>query len=308
MIYTCCHKNYVSNYYRTYAISGNRGKDANYTGEVCSLLAPKFSFWKIWHDNIGVITEEENTKYYIKEYYRQVLEKLDVKEIYQKLDNSILLCYEESDEFCHRHIVAEWFQILLNVEIPEVKVNGQIIEKTKRPEYIRIYLMDIMQEEVVNYENKNIIFLDVDGVLNSISNLIKVYEKTHRQHSGYNYPFDEKCLENLRLLVEETNSKIVITSTWRRNEKGIKKLLEILSNYHLDKEVIGYTPILNKSRGEEIKKYLSSLDYNPNFIIIDDDNDMGELLPYLINTNNYYGLTSEDANNGIKILNKKVNK
>lgn len=304
MIYTCNHKNYDSNYYRTFAISGNRGKDANYTGEVFSLLAPKFSFWKIWHDNIGISPEEENIKYYIKEYYKQVLKKLDVKEIYQKLDNSILLCYEDNDEFCHRHIVAEWFQMLLDVEVPEVKVTGQYVEKIKRPEYIRNYLRDVMQEELIN--NKNIIFLDVDGVLNSISNLIKVYEKTHKQHSGYNYPFDEKCLENLRLLVEETNSKIVITSTWRRKEKSIKKLLEVLSNYNLDKEVIGYTPILNKARGEEIKKYLSTLSYQPNFIILDDDSDMGELLPYLINTNGYYGLTSEDAQNGIKILNKRL--
>ena len=29
----------------------------------------------------------------------------------------------------------------------------------------------------------NIIFLDVDGVLNSVSNLIKVYNETHKSHS-----------------------------------------------------------------------------------------------------------------------------
>ena len=30
MIYTCSHKNYNSNKFKTYAISGNKGKDANY--------------------------------------------------------------------------------------------------------------------------------------------------------------------------------------------------------------------------------------------------------------------------------------
>lgn len=166
-----------------------------------------------------------------------------------------------------------------------------------------------MEENLINKPDTiNIIFLDVDGVLNSINNLIKVYEKTHRQHSGYNYPFDEECLNNLCFLVEETNSKIVITSTWRRHEKGIKVLLDKLEEYNLADKVIGYTPILNKTRGKEIKKFLSTLDYKPNFIIIDDDTDMDDLISYLINTNPYFGLTSENVDNGIKMLNKTLKK
>lgn len=46
----------------------------------------------------------------------------------------------------------------------------------------------------------NIIFLDVDGVLNSVNKLIETYKRTHKPHSGYSYPFDEVCLENLQLL------------------------------------------------------------------------------------------------------------
>ena len=103
----------------------------------------------------------------------------------------------------------------------------------------------------------NIIFLDVDGVLNSTNKLIEVYNKTKKQHSGYSYPFDEKCLENLKTLVNKTNSKIVISSTWRKNEKGRRILLNALKEYELDKEIIGYTPILeNEKRYIEIKKYL----------------------------------------------------
>lgn len=166
-----------------------------------------------------------------------------------------------------------------------------------------------MEENLINKTGTiNIIFLDVDGVLNSINNLIKVYEKTHRQHSGYNYPFDEECLNNLRFLVEETNSKIVITSTWRRHEKNIKVLLEKLDEYGLKDKVIGYTPILNEKRGKEIKKFLDTLDYKTNFIILDDDTDMEDLITFLINTNPYFGLTKEDTDNGIKMLNKTLHK
>ena len=73
----------------------------------------------------------------------------------------------------------------------------------------------------------NIVFLDIDGVLNSRNKLIELYYKTGKPHSGTNYPFDEKCLENLKRLIEETNSKIVITSTWRKYEEDMKKLINI---------------------------------------------------------------------------------
>lgn len=144
MIYTCSHHNYQSNLYKTYAISGNRGQDANYQGEYFSKLAPKLSFWKIWHNNIGVIPEEENNKYYINEYYHQVLEHLNPYEIYSQLDNSILLCYEKNNEFCHRHIVAAWFELTLDIYVPEVIVTNQSIIEVKHPIYIKQILKDIM--------------------------------------------------------------------------------------------------------------------------------------------------------------------
>lgn len=151
----------------------------------------------------------------------------------------------------------------------------------------------------------NIIFLDVDGVLNSKNKLISVYNETGKPHSGYNYPFDEKCLENLRILVQLTNSKLVITSTWRMDDIGINTLLNILKVYNLDKEVIGYTPILGTKRELEIKEFLASLDNEPNFIILDDDSDFNELLPYLIKTNIQTGLAIDNVENAIKKLTLK---
>lgn len=150
----------------------------------------------------------------------------------------------------------------------------------------------------------NIIFLDIDGVLNSINKLISVYNQTKRPHSGYSYPFDEVCLENLKLLVESTNSKLVITSTWRRDQEGVDTLINVLKKYNLDTKVIGYTPILNTERWIEIKQFLSTLSIQPNFIILDDDSDFRELLPYLIKTDAQVGLTLEDTKFGIKKLKK----
>ena len=154
----------------------------------------------------------------------------------------------------------------------------------------------------------NIIFLDVDGVLNSINKLIEIYQITHKSHSGYSYPFDEKCLKNLQLLVKETNSKLVITSTWRKDKEGIKKLLSVLKEYDLDKEVIGFTPILNGRREIEINAYLNASRNISNFIILDNDYDMGMFLPYLVKTDSQVGLTIENVEEGIKKINHSLSK
>lgn len=145
MISTSSHKEWNSDKYRTFSISGNRGKDANYKGKCYPALAPKLSFWKVWHDNRGKISEEENNRYYVQEYWNQVLSKLDPDKVYRKLDYSVLLCYEPSSEFCHRHIVAAWFEILLGVNVPELKADGYQVETSERPEYIKEYLEDAMR-------------------------------------------------------------------------------------------------------------------------------------------------------------------
>ena len=148
MIHTSSHKNLKSNYYLTYAISGNRGKDAGYTGKCYPTLAPKLSFWREWHDNIGKVSEEENNRFYIEEYYKQVLSNLDSEKVYSDLDHSILLCYEDNEEFCHRHIVAAWFELMLDVHVPELKnINGKLVE-VEKPAYSKEYLDDVIRRNI----------------------------------------------------------------------------------------------------------------------------------------------------------------
>lgn len=148
----------------------------------------------------------------------------------------------------------------------------------------------------------NIIFLDVDGVLNSINALKEAYYKDKRPYSGYDYPFDSKCLNNLKYLVYKTNSYLVITSTWRMHQEGREILLNELKKYDLDTRVIGYTDVLHQSRGEEIKAYLEKLGKDVKYIILDDDNDFEGLEDYLVQTDFLDGLTEEDRDYGIKKL------
>lgn len=149
-----------------------------------------------------------------------------------------------------------------------------------------------------------IIFLDVDGVLNSIRKLIEVYYATGKAHSGINYPFDEVCLNNLKELVEKTGAKIVITSTWRTMEDAKKRLSEELAKYNLLKDVIGYTKIINHDRALEIKDYLDNLPFPVEYIILDDDFISKYFNKYLIKCDTLVGLTKKDTERGIKKLTK----
>lgn len=67
---------------------------------------------------------------YKKLYYEKVLSKLDPKQVYNELgDNAVLLCYEKFSDikngtaFCHRRIVAEWFENNLDVKVDELEIN-----------------------------------------------------------------------------------------------------------------------------------------------------------------------------------------
>ena len=143
MLYIGCYDNCKGSICVT--ISGDRGRSAKFKGKCYPDLAPKKDFWQIWHNNIGKISEEENTKYYIHEYYNQVLKNLDPYKILKDLDNCIMLCYEKENEFCHRHLVAFWLEEKLNIQINEVKVldDGRLL-KLERPAYLRQLLLNEM--------------------------------------------------------------------------------------------------------------------------------------------------------------------
>lgn len=62
-----------------------------------------------------------------------------------------------------------------------------------------------------------IIFLDIDGVLNSTK-----YDRERKQNDGN---IDITRLALLKRLVDSTNAKIVLTSTWRKFWESDKKII-----------------------------------------------------------------------------------
>jgi uncharacterized protein (DUF488 family) len=65
----------------------------------------------------GSIDEEE----YTRSFWAEVLSKLDHARVYADLgEDAVLLCWERPSAFCHRRLVAEWFEDKLGVSVPEV--------------------------------------------------------------------------------------------------------------------------------------------------------------------------------------------
>lgn len=156
MIYTGSYDEFNNTKYNLYSISKDKGKDANYSGKSYLSLAPKESFFKTWKNNREKVDEIENNKYYINEFYNQILKQLDPKKVYEELDGSILLCYEESNEFCHRHIVAAWFEIMLGVTIYEVKHESDELLISSKPKYIKKYLQELINQDINMVEENNV--------------------------------------------------------------------------------------------------------------------------------------------------------
>lgn len=148
MIRTSNYKSFIKASKITVSISRDCGKDAGYIGDIYLDLAPEKSLLKKYHKNIGVIPEYENIESYIIEYWNNVLSKLDPEKVYNDLNNKILLCYERSNEFCHRHVVAAWLELLLEKEVPEIEMVHSKLTITERPEYIKEMLEDVMRSSL----------------------------------------------------------------------------------------------------------------------------------------------------------------
>jgi len=158
----------------------------------------------------------------------------------------------------------------------------------------------------------NIVFLDIDGVLNTHDYLVKQVEQDGISSYQAQFNFCPDSLENLKQIVEETDAKIVISSTWRisfkcayddPHRKFWKAIMKNLASIGIHKRVIGITPSLNDTRirGEEIKSWLSNNQVN-NFVIIDDDSDMVDLMNHLAKYSWSDGITKEVKDKAINIL------
>lgn len=154
-----------------------------------------------------------------------------------------------------------------------------------------------------------IIFLDIDGVLNSWAS---------------SYKITTEKLQLLNDLIKQTDAKIVISSSWRIGSSNVKEFLknkfkkddfrldnfkdatnrECIQNIFYNDNIIDLTDTFGPSRGDEIQRWLDNHSDDVDlYVILDDSSDMLDgQLEHLVQTDTYYGITDREVHLASLIL------
>lgn len=153
-----------------------------------------------------------------------------------------------------------------------------------------------------------VIFLDIDGVVNC-------WDTKERAPSRV-IGVEQRLIAHIKKIIDATGAKIVLSSTWRKD--WAFDLLDGKDWIYLRDEFakqglyfLDYTPSRRDShRGEEIKEWLESTDYEvSSYVVIDDEMyDIWELHEdHMVQTSYGDGITPEAVDMAIKILEKEDN-
>ena len=209
MIYTSSYNNYKSNLYLTYDITSDFGKKAKYQGISYRSLIPSRTLLKFYQDNKRILSKEELERIFILKYYHENLINLNPLELYKKLNyfyTSVLLSYEDVTEFSYRHIIASWFELLLDVKIQEVKITNSNIEVLERPSYIKDTLESVMKENInmKGFNSLRALFLYQMGErIEAKINLLK----NNSKEDFDNYHLEANRLKEEARIIEENYNK-----------------------------------------------------------------------------------------------------
>ena len=174
-----------------------------------------------------------------------------------------------------------------------------------------------------------VLFLDIDGVLNSenwfayriycvknnMVNILMNFVDTDDRNIKHKLTMlDDRAIANLNRIVEETDCKVVLSSSWRSSIESENIFTQnLLKLKGFKYEFYDVTPRLWFSdfsirRGEEIKFWLdkeSEKHEIESFVILDDDSDiLPEQMNNFIHVDGQVGLTDRDVLTAIEILNK----
>lgn len=128
-----------------------------------------------------------------------------------------------------------------------------------------------------------ILFLDVDGVLNKISDADVINEGFYLQR------LNRKLIDKFLKIVDDTDCRVILSSTWRKRKEDIAFLLKC------DIPINGITDSSGPTRGHEIQRWLDKNEVF-SYAIVDDDSDMlDSQRKNFFQTDPEYGLTETIA-------------
>lgn len=160
-------------------------------------------------------------------------------------------------------------------------------------------------ERVIGFSPKKVIYVDIDGVL-----LSEDFAKFCLEEEAYD-PFDNdeldpRAIKNLKRIVDETGASIVLSSSWRWDEKAFAAVKGQLKAFGLE---IGDTtimePIITFSRTREIVQHLEEHPSIVSYVILDDAEIKEPLIDHWVHCPFKTGLTRTLADKAIEILKEK---
>ena len=146
---------------------------------------------------------------------------------------------------------------------------------------------------------RELIFLDIDGVLNS-----QEFWARHVAAGGRGGldGIDELAVRRLNTLVATSGARVIVSSYWRFY--GVPTLQILLDQKGASFLLAGHTTYRRgMSRGAEIAEFLNTYQTPvASFVILDDDDDMGDLAGHLIQIDHRVGLTDADVERALVML------
>lgn len=131
-----------------------------------------------------------------------------------------------------------------------------------------------------------VLFLDIDGVLNSHRSAIAFGAMPWSHELPDTGKFDHVAVGMIRGIAEASGTSIVLSSSWRTssNWESIATALRL--------PIVDRTPQMLGPRGKEIAAWLAAHPEVQSYAIVDDDADMlPEQLPHFVRTDMTEGLT-----------------
>jgi hypothetical protein len=153
-----------------------------------------------------------------------------------------------------------------------------------------------------------IVFLDLDGVLNShlflLARAKQSADGTYDQgpaRRNMAHMLDRTAVLRLNRLLAVTGAQVVISSSWRI-PWSCQQITRWLVRRGFKGDVIGRTPTYGKGRGNEIQQWLVANGPVASFVILDDDSDMEPLQHRHVKTTWGEGLLDEHVDRAILML------
>lgn len=154
-----------------------------------------------------------------------------------------------------------------------------------------------------------VVFLDIDGVLNTSAYLASHNVSEHAA-DDWMYWASEINPDQVAILNEIVKARpdvsFVLSSSWRTSfgtiEESTERVQWMLEAQGFLGKIVSATPDLGRPRGQEIAAWLADHQEVTQFVIVDDCDDMLHLNSFLVQTDPHHGITRDQVRQMLRKL------